>query len=97
VAGGAVLGSVANVFEDGLGIEGVFFLFVLSLLIIDLSLLALVILLAVRERGGGRLLALVPAGTLLAIIFAVEVGGPLMLVTWLGAAFVAVAVPPHRA
>jgi hypothetical protein len=67
------------------------------LMIIDLSLLALVILLAVRERGGRRLLALVPAGTLLAIIFAVEVGGPLMLVTWLGAAFVAVAVPPHRA
>ena len=93
VAAGAVFGSVANIFEDGLGIEGFFFLFVFSLLIIDLSLLALVILFAARERGGRRLLALVPAGTLFAIIFGVELGGPLMLVTWLGAAVVALALP----
>ena len=92
VAGGAFLGSVANVFEDGLSMEGVFFVFVFSLLIIDLGLIALVILLAVRESGARRLLSLVPAGTLLAIIFAVEVGGPLMLVTWLGAAVVVLAV-----
>ncbi len=93
VAGGAFLGSVANVFEDGLGIEGVFFIFVFSLLLMNVGLIALVILLARRGRGGRRLLALVPAGTLLAIIFAVEVGGPLMLVTWLGAGVVVLAVP----
>ena len=97
VAGGAVLGSVANVFEDGLKLEWVFFVFVFSLLLIDLGLLALVIVLAVRGRGDRRALALVPAGPLLAIIFGVEVGGPLMLVTWIGAAVLALVLPGRTA
>ncbi len=97
VVAGAVLGSVANVFEDGLQIEWVFFVFVLSLVLIDLGLIALVIVLAVRERGGRRFSVLVPAGALAAIVFGVEIGGPLMLVTWLGAAVVALALPGRAA
>ena len=93
VGGGAALSSVANVFEDGLQLDWVFFVFVAGTFITVVGLLALVVLLAVRGRGGRRLLALVPAGTMAAIIASVEAGGPLMLATWLAAAVVALALP----
>ena len=67
----------------------------LSLLIIDLALLGLIVVIGLTGRGSHRLLALVPAGTLAAIIFYVWAGGVIMLVTWLAAAAVALA-PPLR-
>lgn len=89
VAVGAVLSSAANVLEDGLKMEWAFFAFVAGLAIIELGLLALAI--ALVARGGQRHFALVPAGTIAGLLFYVVAGGPLMLVTWLLAAGLALA------
>ncbi len=92
-AAGAALGSVANVFEDGLQIDWVFFVFVLGAAIELVGLLALAVVVAVGGRASRRLLALVPVGTAVAIIAFVPAGGPLMATTWLAAAVVALVLP----
>ena len=88
-AAGAGLSSIANVFEDGLHMSGVFFVFILGAAIMQLGLLALAGVIAFGGRGGYRLLALVPAGTIAGIILFVLAGGPIMLATWLTAAMLA--------
>lgn len=98
VAGaGAALGSVANIFEDGFGIGWVFFVFILGTAIIDLALLGMTVVIARTGRGSDRLLALIPAATVAAIIFNVWAGGIIMLVTWLAAAAVALALQTRAA
>lgn len=92
VAGSATLSSAANVLEDGLKMEWAFYAFVLGSAIILVGLLALTI--AMVARGGQRHYALVPAGTMAALLFYVPVGGPVMLATWLVAA--ALALAPTR-
>ncbi len=92
VAAGAVLSSDANVLEDGLKMEWAFYAFVLGTAITLIGLLALTA--AIVARGGQRHFALVPAGTLAALVFNVAAGGPVMLVTWLAAA--ALALAPTR-
>ncbi len=89
---GMALSSVANIFEDGFRIEGFFFAFILGSWILDVSLLALTIVIARTFRGRYRLLAVIPAGTVAAILLFVVAGGPVMLATWLGAAAAAVLV-----
>lgn len=90
VAGaGAALGSVANIFEDGFAIGWVFFVFILGTAIVNLALLGMTVVIARTQRGVYRLLALIPAGTVAAIIFNVLAGGIIMLVTWLIAAALA--------
>ena len=98
VAGaGAALGSVANIVEDGVGIGWGFYVFVLGTAIIDLALLALAVVIARSSRGSHRLLALVPAATVAAIISYTGPGGVIMLVTWLAAAAVALALHTRAA
>jgi len=97
VAGGFLLASLANIVEDGFGVDAAFFAFVLGLIVTNVGLVVVTLMLARRGPGRRRLLALVPLGALLAIVLAVEVGGPLMLATWLGAAGVAIFLPSHRA
>ena len=90
IAGAGVgLSSLANIFEDGLRIDGFFFVFVLGTLILEVTLLALTIVMARTFRGRDRLLAIIPAGTVAGILLFVVAGGPIMLITWLGAAAVA--------
>jgi ABC-type Fe3+-siderophore transport system permease subunit len=89
VAAGASIASVANIVEDGLQIGWFFLVFVLGTALMVLGLAALTIAIAFAGRGGRRLLALVSAGTLTAIILYVVIGGPLMLATWLTAAALA--------
>jgi len=91
-AAGATLSSVANIFEDGLQMSWVFFVFILGAAFMQLGLLALTGVIAFSGRGGYRLLALVPAGTIAAIILFVVAGGPIMLATWLTAAMLALAL-----
>jgi len=93
VAAGASLGSIANIFEDGLQVGWVFFVFVLGSAIMLLGLLALTIVIVLTGRGSQRLLAFVPAGTLAAIVLYVPAGGPLMLASWVIAATLALALP----
>jgi hypothetical protein len=92
----ASLMSVANVFEDGLQIEWVFFVFVLGLLILDVALLALTIVIVRTAPDRYRLLAVIPAGTVAGILLFVVAGGPIMLVTWLAAAVAAVKIREWR-
>ena len=96
-AGGAVLGSVSNILEDGLQMGWAFWGFILSLAIFDLGLLALTGVITFVARGGLRLLALVSATTLAGLTFYVAAGGILMLAAWLGAATLAIALPTRKA
>ena len=89
---GVALSSIANVFEDGLRIEWVFFVFILGEMILLAGLLALATAIAWTGRGRYRLLALVPLGTGTGVILFVVAGGPIMLVTWLAAAGAAFAL-----
>lgn len=87
---GVGLSSVANIFEDGFRIDGFFFAFIMGALVMDVSLLALTIVIARTFSGRDRLLAIIPAGTVAGIFLFVAAGGPIMLITWLGAAAAAV-------
>ena len=92
-AAGAAFASFANILEDGVGMGWAFFAFVSGAAILLLGLLVLTVVIALGGRGGRRLLALLPVGTIAAIIFYVMAGGPLMLATWLAAAALALALP----
>jgi hypothetical protein len=94
IAGAGVgLASVANIFEDGFRMDGFFFAFILGTLILDVALLALAVVIARTLPGRYRLLAVIPLGTLTGILIFVAAGGPVMLVTWLAAAAMAVLMP----
>lgn len=95
-AGGAALSSLANIFEDGLQMGWVFFVFILGGVVMQSGLLALTVVVAFSGPGGYRLLALVPAGTIAGILLFVVAGGPIMLATWLAAATLALALPPAQ-
>ena len=92
-AAGVILGSVANIFEDGLKIDWFFFVFVFATAVISLFLLALSLAVAGTRRRAHKLLGLIPGATLAGLILYVWAGGPIMLVTWLVAAATAVALP----
>ena len=87
---GVGLSSMANIFEDGFRIEGFFFAFILGVWIMNISLFGLTIVIARTFGGRDRLLAIIPAGTFAGILLFVVAGGPIMLITWLGAAAAAV-------
>ena len=92
-ASGATLSSIANIFEDGLQLEWVFFVFILGTAIMQLGLLVLTGVILVTGAGAVRLLGLVPAGTAVGILLFVAAGGPIMLATWLAATTLAVVLP----
>jgi hypothetical protein len=94
---GIGLSGVANIFEDGFGIDAAFFGFVAGTLILNVSLIILVVVMARTMPGRSRLWAFIPLGTLTGILLFVVAGGPVMLVTWLGAAVAAVTVARRRA
>lgn len=97
IAGAGIgLSAVANIFEDGFGIDAAFFGFVAGTIIMEISLLSLAAVIARALPGRARGWALIPLGTVAGIVFFVGAGGPVMLVTWLGAAVAAVtAARPH--
>ena len=92
-ATGSVLGGVSNVLEDGLSWSWAFWVFVASALLINVGLLALTVVMAWRGRGVGRLLAGVPAGTLVGVLLFEASGGVILLVTWSAAALVPMRLP----
>ncbi len=97
IAGAGVgLSSVANVIEDGFRIEGAFFLFIMGTWTLNIALIALTIVLARTFGGRDRLLAFIPAGTVAGILLFVVAGGPIMLITWLGAAAAALMMPSRQ-
>ena len=83
----AALGGTSNVLEDGLQLEWAFWAFVISSGLMVLGLAALAIVIAGVARGGDRLLAAVPAATLVGqLVFPVG-GGLLVAAAWLGCAW----------
>jgi hypothetical protein len=82
----SVAASLTNIVEDGLGVEAAFLAFVAELLLFHLSCLGMGFLILLRESGLDRLWAAVPVGTVAGIVLYVELGGPLLAVTWLSAA-----------
>jgi len=91
-AAGAALAGFANILEDGLGMGWAFFAFILGTAIVLLGLSVLTVVITFAGRGGHRVLAVVPAGTMAGIILYVIAGGPLMLAAWLAAAALALAL-----
>ena len=87
------MASLANIIEDGFRIEAAFLFFVLSTTTFDVALIALTIVIARAAPDRYRLLAVIPAGTLAAILFFVTAGGPILLITWLIAAAAALRFP----
>lgn len=96
-AAGAAIASLSNIIEDGLRMDWAFGLFILGTLVVDLGLLTLTAVIAFGERRSRRFLALIPAGSMVAVLGYVELGGVLMLITWLGAAALALALPSRTA
>lgn len=92
-AAGAALGSVSNIMEDGLQLEWAFWLFILSLVIIDFGLFAFTIGVAFIGRGRRRLLAAVPAATLAGVLLFPVGGFVLMVAAWVAAAALALGRP----
>lgn len=85
---GAALGGASNILEDGLQLDWAFWFFVSSLALSALGLAALAIVIALVCRGSDRLLAAVPAATLVGqLVFPVG-GGLLMAAAWLGCAWI---------
>jgi hypothetical protein len=80
--------SLTNIVEDGLKVEPAFLVFVAELAFLLLGCLVLAFLILVGEQGSGRLWAALPLATVVGILLYVEVGGPLLAVTWAGAALV---------
>ena len=93
----ATLSSLANIVEDGLHHHWAFFVYVLGTGIGIVALPALTATIAFTERGRRRLLALVPAGVMAGILLYVAAGGVIMLVAWLGAAVLTLALPAGAA
>ena len=85
VTAGALLASVANVFEDGFGVDAAFWPFVVGTVVIVPGLALLTALVAFR--GPSRVLAIVPGACLLDILLLHPVGGGVLtLLAWLVAA-----------
>lgn len=87
VAGAAAgANSLTNIVEDGVGVEGMFMVFVAGTAVMIISLVGLSVVIARTGGSRNRLLALVPLGTIVATLAFVAAGGPIMAATWLGAA-----------
>jgi hypothetical protein len=98
VAGAGIgLSGVANIFEDGFGIDVAFFGFIAGTMILNVSLIILAVVIARTMPGRSGLWAIVPLGTVTGILLFVVAGGPVMLATWLGAAAAAVSVARREA
>jgi hypothetical protein len=86
-AAGATIGAVGNLLEDGAQLgwagDGLYFP---GVILFVLGLVALTVTVAMTGRGRTRLLALVPATTLVGTVLLEAGGGVLVLAAWLAAA-----------
>jgi len=88
-AAGFALAGVSNLLEDGLQLDVAFWFFVAGSLLSLVGLIAFTVVLAARGRGRRRLLALLPAATLVGqLLFSVG-GGILIMAAWMVAAALA--------
>ena len=88
VVAGAAAGanSLTNIIEDGVGVEGMFMVFIAGTAVMLLALVGLSVVIGTAPGSTTRLLALIPLGTIIATVAFVAAGGPIMAATWFGAA-----------
>ena len=96
---GAALAGLSNLVEDALHWASgwAFWLFGAGMATTAVGLIAFTLVVAVAGRGRRRLLAAVPAGTLIGLFLFESGGGVLTLAAWLVAAAIAVQVAPRAA
>ncbi len=101
---GAALAGLANLFEDALHWAGppgssgwAFWLFITGTATTAVGLTALTVAVAVAGSGRLRLLAVVPAATLIGLMLFESGGGVLILAAWLAAAAMALGRPARTA
>ena len=85
-AAAAGANSLTNIIEDGVGVEGMFMVFVAGTAVMIVALIGLSVVIATAPGSTSRLLALIPVGTVVATVAFVAAGGPIMAATWIGAA-----------
>lgn len=93
---GAALGGLSNLLEDALQLGYAFWPFIVGAATTLIGLVSLTIAVAVVGRGRRRLLAAVPAATLIGILLFENGGGVLILAAWLAAAAVALGGRAHQ-
>ena len=81
------LSGVSNILEDGMGLDFAFWLFVGGALLSLAGLIVVSAAIMITARGRRRLLALVPAATLVGQITFPLGGGILVMLVWLWAAW----------
>ena len=92
-ATGASIGAVGNLIEDGLQVEWAGnWLYLPGMLLLGPGLAGLTVAVAVFGQGAHRLLAGVPAATLIGFNLLERGGGVLVLIAWLAAAAVALRI-----
>jgi len=96
-AAGAALAGLANLFEDALHWGWAFWPFIVGTAATMLGLVAFTIVVATLGSGRHRLLAAVPAATLVGVIAFESGGGVLILAAWLAAAVIVLVQPSRTA
>ena len=96
-AAGAAVAGLSNLLEDALQVNFAFWFFIVGTALTLVGLIAFTIVVAVVEYGRRRLLAAVPAATLIGVLLFENGGGVLVLAAWLAAAALALGRPARTA
>ncbi len=94
---GAALSGLSNLLEDALQMGFAFWFFVVGTALMMVGFIAFTVVVAVVGRGRRRLLAAVPAATLIGLFLFESGGGVLILAAWLAAAAMALGRPAPTA
>ncbi len=96
-AAGAALSGLSNLLEDALQLGFAFWSFIAGTLLTMLGLIAFTLVLAIVCQGRRRLLAAVPAATLIGVLLFEREGGVIVAVAWLVAAVISLGPAAHTA
>ena len=96
-AAGAALAGLSNLLEDALQMGFAFWFFIVGTVMVMVGLITFIVVVAVAGQGRRRLLAAVPAATLIGVLLFESGGGVLILAAWLVAASIALDRPPRTA
>jgi len=90
---GAAFAGLSNLLEDALQMRFAFWFFIVGTVLTILGLIAFTLVVAGVCRGRRRLLAAVPAATLVGVLLFEEGGGVLIAAAWLIAAAISLRLP----
>ncbi len=90
---GAALSGLSNLLEDALQLGFAFWFFVVGTALTMIGLIAITLALAIVGQGRGRLLAAVPAATLIGVLLFERGGGVVIAAAWLVVAAISLGQP----